>query len=137
MTTNHRPLSIIAKCGLCSIKTELFVCSHCDEVICQTCVDKHQVKQNETLKEHWNLCKTKYIHLSRLSGLRTKQISCWIILFPYVDIYDKDIINVENEIDRIRLLIDQRYMNLVQLIENEKNNLLNKLEEYLQFNLTK
>jgi hypothetical protein len=57
--------------------------------------------------------------------------------FSYVDIYDKDIINVENEIDRIRLLIDQRYMNLVQLIENEKNNLLNKLEEYLQFNLAK
>jgi hypothetical protein len=70
MTTNHKPLSIIAKCALCSIKTELFVCSHCDEVICQTCVDKHQVNLNETLKEHWNLCKTKFFNLSQLSGIR-------------------------------------------------------------------
>ncbi len=53
------------------------------------------------------------------------------------DIHDQDAGNVENEIDRIRLLIDQRYINFVQLIENEKNNLLNKLEEYLQLNLSK
>ena len=43
--------------------------------------------------------------------------------------------NVENEIDRIRLMIDQRHMDLVQLIENEKTNLLNKIEQYLQLNL--
>jgi hypothetical protein len=77
MTTNHKPLSIVAKCGLCSIKTELFVCSHCDEVICQKCVDKHQVKQSETLKEQWNLSKTKYLHLCRLSGLRTNKFLCF------------------------------------------------------------
>jgi len=69
MTTNLKPLSIIAKCGLCSIKTELFVCSHCDEVICQVCVDKHQLKLNETLKENWNLCKRKFYDLYQLSGL--------------------------------------------------------------------
>jgi hypothetical protein len=44
---------------------------------------------------------------------------------------------VDNEIDRIRLLIDQRYMNLVQLIEDEKNSLLNQIEDYLQFNLSR
>lgn len=72
MTTNSKPLSIIAKCAICTIKTELFVCSHCDEVICQKCVDKHQVKLNETLKEQWNICKTKYQNLSRLSGFYFK-----------------------------------------------------------------
>ncbi|CAF0925933.1 unnamed protein product [Rotaria sordida] len=117
MTTNHKPLSIIAKCALCSIKTELFVCSHCDKVICQICVDKHQLKLNEILKEQWNLCKTKYFNLYRLS-----------------DIYAKDMVNIENEIDRIRLLINQRSMDLVNLIEHEKNNLLNKIEEYIQLN---
>ncbi len=44
---------------------------------------------------------------------------------------------MDNEIDRIRLLIDQRYMNLVQLIEDEKNSLLNQIEDYLQFNLSR
>ncbi|CAF0795297.1 unnamed protein product [Rotaria sordida] len=117
MTTNHKPLSIIAKCALCSIKTELFVCSHCDKVICQICVDTHQLKLNEILKEQWNLCKTKYFNLYRLS-----------------DIYAKDMVNIENEIDRIRLLINQRSMDLVNLIEHEKNNLLNKIEEYIQLN---
>jgi len=69
MTTNHKPLSIIAKCASCSLKTNLFVCSHCDEVICQKCVDKHQLKLNEILKDHWDLCKTKFLNLSRLSGI--------------------------------------------------------------------
>lgn len=68
MTTNHIPLTVIAKCAACSIKTNLFICSHCDEVICQTCVDKHQVKLHETLKEQWNLCKTKFENLSQLAG---------------------------------------------------------------------
>ncbi len=44
---------------------------------------------------------------------------------------------MDNEIDRIRLLIDQRYMNLVQLIEDEKNSLLNQIEDYLQFNVSR
>ncbi len=74
MTTNYKSLSIIAKCALCSIKTELFVCSHCDEVICQKCVDQHQLKLNETLKEHWHLCQTKYLDLCRLSGFRKKKV---------------------------------------------------------------
>jgi hypothetical protein len=45
--------------------------------------------------------------------------------------------NVENEIDRIRLMIDQRHTNLVHLIENEKTNLLTKVEEHLRLNLSK
>jgi hypothetical protein len=44
---------------------------------------------------------------------------------------------VETEIDRIRSIIDQRHRDLVQLIENEKNQLLNKIEEYIQSNLSK
>jgi len=59
------------------------------------------------------------------------------IFFLSLDIYDKDIGNIENEIDRIRLTIEQRYMNLIQLIENEKNNLLNQIEEHLQLNVSK
>jgi membrane-anchored protein YejM (alkaline phosphatase superfamily) len=138
MTTNPKPLSIIAKCALCSIKTELFVCSHCDEVICQECVDKHQLKLNETLQEHWNLCRTKYDNLCRLSGFRKKKQNSFKNLnYLSLDIYDKDMINVESEIDRIRLIIEQRYMNLIQLIDNEKNNLLNKIEEHVQLNLSK
>ncbi|CAF2378948.1 unnamed protein product [Rotaria sp. Silwood2] len=118
MTTNHKPLSIIAKCASCSMKTELFVCSHCDKVICQICVEKHQLKLNETLKEQWDLCKTKYFNLFRLSDNNAKHME-----------------NIENEVDRIRLLINQRSMDLVNLIEHEKNNLLNKIEEYMQLNL--
>jgi len=68
MTTNIKPLSIVAKCALCSIKTELFVCSHCDEVICQKCLDSHQVKYQEILKEQWINCEKKFQNLSRPSG---------------------------------------------------------------------
>ncbi len=54
-----------------------------------------------------------------------------------IDIYDKDIGNIENEIDRIRLTIEQRYTNLIQLIENEKKNLLNEIEEHIQLNVSR
>ena len=64
-TTNGQALSIVAKCALCSTKTELFVCSHCDEVICQVCVNKHRTQMSETLKEHWLKCQMKYHHLCR------------------------------------------------------------------------
>lgn len=68
MTANPKPLSIVAKCALCSTKTELFVCPHCDEVICQICVNKHRSELNETLKEHWLKCQTKFQNLCKLSS---------------------------------------------------------------------
>ncbi len=70
MTANPKPLSIVAKCALCSTKTELFVCPHCDEVICQICVNKHRSELNETLKEHWLKCKTKFQNLCQLSSIK-------------------------------------------------------------------
>jgi hypothetical protein len=103
------------------------------------CVDKHQLKLNEILKDHWDLCKTKFLNLSRLSGIiKTRRIDCFLKFdYFYIDLHDKDLINVENEIDQVRFMIDQRRMDLVHLIENEKNNLINKLEEYIQLNLSK
>ena len=65
MTTNPQALSIVAKCALCSTKTELFVCTHCDEVICQICVNKHRTQLTESLKEHWMKCQNKFQRLSR------------------------------------------------------------------------
>jgi hypothetical protein len=66
-----------------------------------------------------------------------KNLKKKLYFFLSIDIYDKDIGNIENEIDRIRLTIEQRYMNLIQLIENEKNDLLNEIEEHLQLNVSK
>ncbi|CAF1247371.1 unnamed protein product [Adineta ricciae] len=91
--------------------------SYSIDIICQTCVDKHQVKLHETLKEQWNLCKTKFEDLCQIA-----------------DTYDKDAINYENEIDQIRTVIDQRRSDLIHLVENEKNNLLSKIDEYIQSN---
>ena len=45
-------------------------------------------------------------------------------------------INMESEIDRVRVAIDQRYINLIELIEKEKKNLLNQIEEHFQMNLS-
>ncbi|CAF0919473.1 unnamed protein product [Rotaria sordida] len=115
MTANPKALSIVAKCALCSIKTELFICPHCDEVICQTCVNKHQSQLNETLKEHWLKCKTKFHNLCQLSN------TC-----------DKDFVLVENEMSRIRQIIEQQYLDVVESIESEKNTLLIKLEDYIK-----
>lgn len=70
MTTNPKGLAIIAKCALCSTKTELFICPHCDEVICQVCVNKHRSHLNSTLNEHWLKCKTKFHNLCELSSIR-------------------------------------------------------------------
>ncbi|CAF1164116.1 unnamed protein product [Adineta steineri] len=115
MTANPKPLLIVAKCALCSTKTELFVCPHCDEVICQICVNKHRSELNETLKEHWLKCKTKFQNLCHLTNT-----------------YDKDFVVVENEVDRIRQMIEQRYLDFVQLIDSEKNTLLIKIEDYIR-----
>ncbi|CAF2793634.1 unnamed protein product [Rotaria sp. Silwood2] len=115
MTTNPKALSIVAKCALCSTKTELFICPHCDEVICQACVNKHQSELNETLKEHWLKCKTKFHNLCQLSNT-----------------YDKDFVLIENEMYRIRQIIEQQYSDVVQSIESEKNTLLIKLEDYIK-----
>jgi hypothetical protein len=76
MTANPKPLSIVAKCALCSTKTELFVCPHCDEVICQICVNKHRSELNETLKEHWFKCKTKFHNLCQLSSKKNLNFFC-------------------------------------------------------------
>jgi len=113
MTVNVKPLSIVAKCALCSTKTKLFVCPHCDEVICQICVNKHQLELNETLKD-WLKCKTRFQNICQLSNT-----------------YDKDFVIVENEIDQIRQRIEQKYLDIVQLIDNEKNGLLIKIEDYI------
>lgn len=118
MIANIKPLSIIAKCALCSIKTELFVCSHCDEVICQKCLDSHQIKYQEVLKEQWISCEKKLQNLSRSS-----------------EAYDKEIVNAENEITRLHHLIEQRFRHLIENLESEKTNLCNKLDEYQQLNL--
>ncbi|CAF1945604.1 unnamed protein product [Rotaria magnacalcarata] len=115
MTTNPQALCIIAKCALCSTKTELFICPHCDEVICQVCVNKHQSQLNDTLKEHWLKCKTKYHNLCLLSNT-----------------YDKDFIVIENEMYRIRQIIEQQYTDIIQSIDSEKNSLLIKLEDYIK-----
>jgi hypothetical protein len=83
MTANPKPLSIVAKCALCSTKTELFVCPHCDEVICQICVNKHRSELNETLKEHWLKCKTKFQNLCQLSSIKysSRRQLCFLIHF--------------------------------------------------------
>ena len=52
--------------------------------------------------------------------------------FTIIDVYDKDVAVVETEIDRVRAMIDQRHMDFVHLIENEKNILLLKIEDYLK-----
>ncbi|CAF0782506.1 unnamed protein product [Adineta ricciae] len=115
MTATPKPLSIVAKCALCSTKTELFVCPHCDEVICQVCVNKHRSILNETLKEHWLKCKTKFQNLSQLSNN-----------------YDRDFGSVENEIDRIRQMLERRYLEFVQSIDNKKNTLLIQIEDHIR-----
>lgn len=138
MTANPKPLSIVAKCALCSTKTELFVCPHCDEVICQICVNKHQSELNETLKEHWLKCKIKFQNLTQLSSLT--KILFWTLRFFYydfvfllnIDTYEKDFGSIENEILRTRQLIEQQYSDVIQLIDQEKNILLIKIQDYIQ-----
>ena len=134
MTANAKPLSIIAKCALCSTKTELFVCPHCDEVICQICVNKHRSELGETLKEHWLQCRNKFLHLRQLSSKHHVRASLrWPIgCHRHLDTYDKDLTVVEAEIDRVRTMIEQRYSDFVRLIASEKNNLLIHIEEYIK-----
>ncbi|CAF1904121.1 unnamed protein product [Rotaria magnacalcarata] len=134
MTANHRPLSIIARCALCSIKAELFVCSHCDKVICQICLDKHQLQVNEILKEQWGLCKTKYLNLYHLSDNHAKEMVNVENEMDRIRLLVNQRYTDLNEMDRIRLLVNQRYTDLVNLIENEKNNVLNNIEENIQLN---
>ncbi len=50
----------------------------------------------------------------------------------FIDTYDKDFLLVENEIDRIRQIIEQQYSDIVQSIDNEKNILLIKIEDYIR-----
>lgn len=117
MTTLAKPLSIVAKCALCSTKTELFVCPHCDEVICQLCVNKHQSELNETLKEHWLQCKSKFQQLQESPDEATPPHS------------GAD--SCEEEVDHIRQTIEQRHLDFVRLIDKEKHALLVRLEDYL------
>jgi hypothetical protein len=49
-----------------------------------------------------------------------------------IDTYNKDFALVETEIDRIRQIIEQQHFDVVQLIENEKNGLLIKLEDFIK-----
>lgn len=55
----------------------------------------------------------------------------------YLEAYNRDLIVVENEIDRIRQTIEQQSNEIVQSIENEKKNLLIRIEDYIQALMTK
>jgi hypothetical protein len=57
-------------------------------------------------------------------------ISCCFVLVK--DVYDKDLLAIENETDRIRMMIEQRYLDFVQMIEHEKNTLLFNIEAYIR-----
>lgn len=54
------------------------------------------------------------------------------MVFVCIDTYDKDFFLVENEIDRIRQIIEQQYSDVIQLIDQEKNVLLVKIEDYIR-----
>jgi hypothetical protein len=49
-----------------------------------------------------------------------------------IDTYDQDYRLVENEIDRIRQIIEQQYLDFVQLVDQEKSILLIKIEDYIR-----
>ncbi len=53
-------------------------------------------------------------------------------MYSSLDTYDQDYALVENEIDRIRQIIEQQYVDFVQLVDQEKNSLLIKIEDYIQ-----
>jgi hypothetical protein len=53
-------------------------------------------------------------------------------VYSSLDTYDQDYALVENEIDRIRQIIEQQYVDFVQLVDQEKNSLLIKIEDYIQ-----
>ena len=52
--------------------------------------------------------------------------------FQILDNYDRDLITVESEIDRMRTIIEQRALDFIHLIENEKNSLLINIDDYIK-----
>lgn len=52
--------SLVAKCQSCSIRGELIVCSHCENVICIKCAEEHKSVINADVKREWELCKTQF-----------------------------------------------------------------------------
>ena len=48
------------------------------------------------------------------------------------DNYDRDLESVENEIDRIKQMLERRYLEFVQSIDNEKNTLLIRIEDHIR-----
>jgi len=73
------------------------------------------------------------VHQVNIQLVTSKSIDFFFVLS--IDNHDKEIINVENEITRLHHLIEQRFRHLIENLESEKNNLCNKLDEYMQLNL--
>ena len=134
MTVNPKRLSIVAKCALCSTKTELFVCTHCDEVICQVCVNKHRAALNDTLNDHWFQCQAKFHRLSQLSSKNHRCSSPCTFSFSSSDLdnYDRDLLVFDKEIARVHGMIEQRYADFIRLIDHEKNALLIAIDDHVE-----
>ena len=49
-----------------------------------------------------------------------------------LDNYDKDFVSIENQIDQIRHMVEQRYLDFVRLIDTEKNTILIKIEDHIR-----
>jgi len=62
-------INVIAKCQLCNIRSELTVCSHCDNVICMKCIDEHQ----NTIKIEWETCRNKFESIYQRSSIEFKE----------------------------------------------------------------
>lgn len=68
----NRP--VLAKCQSCNVKSELFVCNHCDGVICTKCAGEHQSVINNRIRNEWNQCKIKFQAFHEQSSINYSKI---------------------------------------------------------------
>ncbi|CAF1416398.1 unnamed protein product [Didymodactylos carnosus] len=102
-------------CKICSKKSNyLFICDHCNEEICDKCMDKHRAEVTERINKKWLKCKQQFAINNELLSKAEKNIT-----------------SVVNELKMIRITVEQRATDLINMIENERDNILERLDDHI------
>jgi hypothetical protein len=114
--------AVIARCHSCGTKCQVIVCVHCDHFICLKCAEEHRTTtkiDTQNITNKWQECQNKYN-----------------ILIQKINRYNHDRTQIENDLAAIRVAIEQRTRDAIQYIIDQRDSLIGRIDEHMEYEQT-
>ncbi|CAF1173215.1 unnamed protein product [Adineta ricciae] len=110
--------AVIARCHSCGNKCQVIVCDHCDHFVCFKCAEEHRATtkvDTQELTNKWQTCKNKYS-----------------TLLQKLNQYSRDRTQIESDLAAIRVAIEQRTRDATQLLTQQRDLLIGRINEHIE-----